>query len=109
MFSACCVCRKQKLRKKLYIPIKEYPTYNFIGLVIGPRGNTQKQMEKETGCRIVIRGKGSVKEGSKGRGNPKHAGGTVGDEVHRLSACDFSSLDLRFFAWRARRTMIFMC
>ena len=43
-------------------------------------GNTQKQMEKETGCRIVIRGKGSVKEGAKGRGNPKHAGGLVGDE-----------------------------
>jgi hypothetical protein len=44
--------RKQKLRQKLYIPIKEFPTYNFIGLVIGPRGNTQKRMEKETGCKV---------------------------------------------------------
>ncbi|KAG0483377.1 hypothetical protein HPP92_011461 [Vanilla planifolia] len=55
--------RPPKLQKKLYIPKKEYPGYNFIGLIIGPRGNTQKRMEKETGAKIVIRGKGSAKEG----------------------------------------------
>lgn len=55
--------RPPKLYKKLYIPMKEYPGYNFIGLIIGPRGNTQKRMEKETGAKIVIRGKGSIKEG----------------------------------------------
>ena len=36
---------------------------NFIGLIIGPRGNTLKKMERETGAKIMIRGKGSVKEG----------------------------------------------
>ncbi|KAL6580590.1 hypothetical protein OROMI_008614 [Orobanche minor] len=55
--------RPPKLQKKLYIPMKEYPGYNFIGLIIGPRGNTQKRMERETGSKIVIRGKGSVKDG----------------------------------------------
>ncbi|MCO5556244.1 hypothetical protein L7F22_009790 [Adiantum nelumboides] len=55
--------RPPKLHKKLFIPIKDYPGYNFIGLIIGPRGNTQKRMEKETGAKIVIRGKGSMKEG----------------------------------------------
>ncbi|KZV51908.1 branchpoint-bridging protein [Dorcoceras hygrometricum] len=55
--------RPPKLYKKLYIPMKEYPGYNFIGLIIGPRGNTQKRMERETGAKIVIRGKGSIKEG----------------------------------------------
>ncbi|KAL6140930.1 hypothetical protein ACLB2K_059222 [Fragaria x ananassa] len=55
--------RPPKIHKKLYIPLKEYPGYNFIGLIIGPRGNTQKRMEKETGAKIVIRGRGSVKEG----------------------------------------------
>ncbi len=33
----------------LYIPldvqVKDYPGYNFIGLILGPRGNTQKRME----------------------------------------------------------------
>lgn len=32
-------------------------------MIIGLRGNTQKRMERETGYRIVIWGKGSVKEG----------------------------------------------
>ncbi|CDP05215.1 unnamed protein product [Coffea canephora] len=50
-----------KLFKKLYVPVKEYPTYNFIGLIIGPRGNTQKKMEKETGAKIYLRGKGALK------------------------------------------------
>ncbi|CEG49848.1 branchpointbridging protein [Plasmopara halstedii] len=58
---------RQKLHRKIYIPIREFPSYNFIGLIIGPRGNTQKRMERETNCKIAIRGKGSVKEGSKGK------------------------------------------
>ena len=46
----------------------EFPNYNFIGLIIGPRGNTQKRLERETHCKISIRGKGSVKEGRSRRG-----------------------------------------
>eukprot|EP00240_Pyramimonas_obovata_P001116 CAMPEP_0118957364 /NCGR_PEP_ID=MMETSP1169-20130426/62064_1 /TAXON_ID=36882 /ORGANISM="Pyramimonas obovata, Strain CCMP722" /LENGTH=498 /DNA_ID=CAMNT_0006905439 /DNA_START=36 /DNA_END=1529 /DNA_ORIENTATION=- len=56
--------RPQKKKRKLYIPVKDYPGYNFFGLIIGPRGNTQKRMQKETNTKISIRGKGSVKEGS---------------------------------------------
>jgi splicing factor 1 len=52
--------------KKVFVPVKEFPTYNFIGLIIGPRGNTQKKMENATSSRISIRGKGSLKEGSRG-------------------------------------------
>ncbi|XP_059667061.1 splicing factor-like protein 1 [Cornus florida] len=50
-----------KLFKKLYIPVKEYPSYNFIGLIIGPRGNTIKRMQMETGAKILLRGKGADK------------------------------------------------
>jgi splicing factor 1 len=56
--------RPQKKRAKIYIPTKEYPGYNFFGLIIGPRGNTQKRMQRETNTKISIRGKGSVKEGA---------------------------------------------
>ncbi|XP_077225880.1 splicing factor-like protein 1 [Tasmannia lanceolata] len=59
-----------KLYKKLYLPLREYPGYNFVGLIIGPRGNTLKRMEKESGARIVIRGKGSVKEGKPQKRDP---------------------------------------
>jgi hypothetical protein len=58
---------KQKPTKKIYMPKNADPNFNYIGLIIGPRGNTQKQMELETSCKISIRGKGSAKEGSKGR------------------------------------------
>ena len=58
---------KQKPYRRLYVPIREYPSYNFIGLIIGPRGATQKAMEKSTGAKISIRGRGSVKEGSRNR------------------------------------------
>lgn len=56
---------KVKPFKKVYIPIKEHPNYNFIGLIIGPRGNTQRRLEKDTGTKVSIRGKGSIKEGRK--------------------------------------------
>jgi hypothetical protein len=56
-----------KKSTKLFVPIKEYPGYPFIGLILGPRGNTQKKLERETGTKVVIRGKGSVKDGKKGK------------------------------------------
>lgn len=44
--------------KKICVPVGEYPAYKFIGLILGPKGNTQKRMEKETGAKIRLRGKG---------------------------------------------------
>lgn len=57
----------KKPTKKLYIPVKEYPNVCFMGLILGPRGNHHKKMEKESGCRIRIRGRGSLREGSRGK------------------------------------------
>ena len=55
--------KPSKLVEKLYIPQMDFPDLNFIGLIIGPRGHTLKKMEAETGTKISIRGKGSVKVG----------------------------------------------
>jgi splicing factor 1 len=57
----------RKRVKKIPIPLDKHPNYNFIGLIIGPRGKTQKELEAKTGCKIAIRGRGSVKEGARGR------------------------------------------
>jgi len=62
---------KRKRTKKIPIPIHDHPNYNFIGLIIGPRGKTQKELESKTGCKIAIRGRGSVKEGARGRRDGK--------------------------------------
>lgn len=56
--------RPEKKFRKIPIPYKQYPDYNFIGLIIGPRGHTQKKMQEETNTKIAIRGRGSVKEGA---------------------------------------------
>ncbi|XP_046910687.2 LOW QUALITY PROTEIN: splicing factor 1 [Dermatophagoides farinae] len=56
-----------KINEKVLIPQEEYPDINFVGLIIGPRGNTLKGMERDTGAKIIIRGKGSVKEGKLAR------------------------------------------
>lgn len=77
-----------KLYKKLYIPVKEYPGYNFIGLIIGPRGNTQKRMEKETGAKIVIRGKGSVKEGRSQQKRDMKPDPSENEDLHVLVEAD---------------------
>ncbi|XP_024449775.1 uncharacterized protein LOC7483260 isoform X2 [Populus trichocarpa] len=38
------------------IPVKEYPGYNFIGLIFGLGSETQKRLEKETGAKIQVHG-----------------------------------------------------
>lgn len=48
------------IREKLYLP---HDGVNYIGLLIGPKGMFQKKLEGESGCKILIRGKGSQKEG----------------------------------------------
>ena len=78
----------QKFEEKVFIPIKEHPEVNFIGLIIGPRGNTQKRLVQETGCQVVIRGKGSVKDGRRARRDGK----SDPTEVSRVAAvCNLCS------------------
>jgi splicing factor 1 len=57
-----------------------------VGLLIGPRGNTLKKMEAESGAKIAIRGKGSVKEG-KGRSDAAHNSNQE-EDLHCLIMAD---------------------
>lgn len=36
-----------KINEKVLIPQDDYPDINFVGLIIGPRGNTLKGMERD--------------------------------------------------------------
>ncbi len=91
--------------------------------MIGPRGNTQKRMEKETGAKIAIRGKvtgrrapavcsrsrrdagtplqGSVKAG-KGRKNDKYAD----DETEPLHVLVQADNQVLLSAQRARALLL---
>ncbi|CAA7388560.1 unnamed protein product [Spirodela intermedia] len=72
---------RKKLFKKLYLPAKKYPYYNFVGLIIGPRGRTQKRMERETGARIQLRGRGCQRKDTR----PDPSGG---EDPHVLVEAD---------------------
>ena len=50
-----------KYKTKIYLP--RHHGVNFVGLLIGPKGIYQKKLEEMTGCKILIRGRGSHKEG----------------------------------------------
>ncbi|CAG9836881.1 unnamed protein product [Diabrotica balteata] len=73
------------LTEKVYVPVKEHPDFNFVGRILGPRGMTAKQLEQETGCKIMVRGKGSMRDKKKedqnrGKPNWEH----LSDELHVL-------------------------
>ncbi|KAJ8201372.1 hypothetical protein LV164_007764 [Aspergillus fumigatus] len=73
--------RPTKTQEKVYVPVNDYPEINF-----SPRGNTLKKMEAESGAKIAIRGKGSVKEG-KGRSDAAHASNQE-EDLHCLIMAD---------------------
>lgn len=75
---------QNRFHEKVWIPQREYPDVNFIGLLIGPRGHTLKKMESETGARISIRGKGSLKEGK----NDPASLAAAHEELHALVMAD---------------------
>ena len=73
--------------ERLYVPVKDYPEINFVGFLIGPRGNTLKQLQQDSGARLQIRGKGSVKEGKSTDDNDAvHS--TLNDDLHVLITSD---------------------
>ncbi|XP_041675073.1 protein held out wings isoform X4 [Drosophila eugracilis] len=73
------------MNEKVYVPVREHPDFNFVGRILGPRGMTAKQLEQETGCKIMVRGKGSMRDKKKedanrGKPNWEH----LSDDLHVL-------------------------
>lgn len=73
------------LTEKVFVPVREHPDFNFVGRILGPRGMTAKQLEQETGCKIMVRGKGSMRDKKKeemnrGKPNWEH----LSEELHVL-------------------------
>ncbi|ETN69406.1 KH domain protein [Necator americanus] len=75
--------------EKVFVPAKEHPDYNFVGRILGPRGMTAKQLEQETGCKIMVRGRGSMRDKKKeelnrGKPNWEH----LSEDLHVLIQCE---------------------
>ncbi|KAM1354373.1 hypothetical protein TB2_028325 [Malus domestica] len=77
------------------IPVKEYPKYNFVGLIYGPGSDNQKQLEKETGAKIQVYGTKA------GTGQKAEIKPSDGSEIHgeyenlyvHISADTFEKVD----------------
>jgi KH domain len=70
---------KAKLIRKIFIPKNN--TFNYTGFIIGPKGTNQKRLEEETGCKILVRGKGSQKDGQPAQADDN-------EDLHVLVAAD---------------------
>uniref|UniRef100_A0A8C6WWJ0 KH domain containing, RNA binding, signal transduction associated 1a n=1 Tax=Neogobius melanostomus TaxID=47308 RepID=A0A8C6WWJ0_9GOBI len=57
--------KNQKLKERVLIPVKQFPRINFVGKLLGPGGSTIKRLQEETGAKISVLGKGSMKDKSK--------------------------------------------
>uniref|UniRef100_A0ACD5WF58 Uncharacterized protein n=1 Tax=Avena sativa TaxID=4498 RepID=A0ACD5WF58_AVESA len=83
---------------RLEVPVDSYPSFNFVGRILGPRGNSLKRVEASTGCRVFIRGKGSIKDPGKEdklRGKPGYE--HLSEQLHILIEAEFpaSIIDAR--------------
>ncbi|XP_024884631.1 KH domain-containing, RNA-binding, signal transduction-associated protein 3-like isoform X1 [Temnothorax curvispinosus] len=50
---------------KVLIPIREHPKFNFVGKLLGPKGNSMKRLQEETMCKMAVLGRGSMKDKQK--------------------------------------------
>jgi splicing factor 1 len=49
--------RALKKTRKIYLPEYDNPELNYVSVVLGPKGRTQKLLEELSNCRISIRGR----------------------------------------------------
>ncbi|XP_039593745.1 KH domain-containing, RNA-binding, signal transduction-associated protein 2 [Polypterus senegalus] len=54
-----------KLSERVLIPVQQYPKFNFVGKLLGPRGNSLKRLQEDTGAKMSILGKGSMRDKAK--------------------------------------------
>ncbi|XP_053569186.1 KH domain-containing, RNA-binding, signal transduction-associated protein 3 [Bombina bombina] len=57
--------KNMKLSQKVLIPIKQFPKFNFVGKLLGPRGNSLKRLQEDTLTKMSILGKGSMRDKAK--------------------------------------------
>ncbi|XP_062889652.1 KH domain-containing, RNA-binding, signal transduction-associated protein 1-like isoform X1 [Mobula hypostoma] len=54
-----------KLSERCLIPVAQFPKFNFVGKLLGPRGNSLKRLQEDTGTKMSILGKGSMRDKAK--------------------------------------------
>jgi len=66
-----------RLVQKVLVPVHEAPEFNFVGKILGPKGEHMKRIAQETHTKLAIMGRGSKKERAEedkllATGDPEH-------------------------------------
>ncbi|XP_016953187.1 KH domain-containing, RNA-binding, signal transduction-associated protein 2 [Drosophila biarmipes] len=70
--------KPMKITQKVFVPVKQYPKFNFTGKILGPKGNSLRRLQEETQCKIAIKGRSSIRDRNKeeqlrNSGDPRYA------------------------------------
>ncbi|XP_017078858.1 KH domain-containing, RNA-binding, signal transduction-associated protein 2 [Drosophila eugracilis] len=57
--------KPMKITQKVFVPVKQYPKFNFTGKILGPKGNSLRRLQEETQCKIAIKGRSSIRDRNK--------------------------------------------
>ncbi|XP_018027074.1 KH domain-containing, RNA-binding, signal transduction-associated protein 3 [Hyalella azteca] len=73
------VIRERPIRvtAKVLVPVREHPKFNFVGKLLGPKGNSMKRLQEETLTKMAVLGRGSMRDKQKeeelrASGDPKY-------------------------------------
>ena len=50
-----------RLSVRVIVPVKEHPKFNFVGKLLGPKGNSMKRLQEDTMTKMAVLGKGSMR------------------------------------------------
>ena len=50
-----------RLTVRVIVPVKEHPKFNFVGKLLGPKGNSMKRLQEDTMTKMAVLGKGSMR------------------------------------------------
>lgn len=54
-----------RVTTKVLVPVKEHPRFNFVGKLLGPKGNSLRRLQEETMTKMAILGRGSMRDKQK--------------------------------------------
>ncbi|XP_045128782.1 KH domain-containing, RNA-binding, signal transduction-associated protein 2-like isoform X2 [Portunus trituberculatus] len=74
-----------KLTVRVLVPVRDHPKFNFVGKLLGPKGNSLKRLQEETMTKMAILGRGSMRDKQKEEelrqsGDPKF--GHLSEDLH---------------------------
>ncbi|XP_046670736.1 KH domain-containing, RNA-binding, signal transduction-associated protein 3-like isoform X2 [Homalodisca vitripennis] len=74
-----------KVTIRVVVPVRDHPKFNFVGKLLGPKGNSLKRLQEDTMTKMAILGRGSMRDRHKeeelrNSGDPKFS--HLSDELH---------------------------